>query len=178
MDARLQVTEKPREVSAGVRAETPLVSIAWRALRAEHQSRADEQTRNEAEAKHTRDALASLAEEAHRLRRTARQMLPPSDGAAGSSSHAQQFLGIAGRMEEALAQAGVRIVAPEGEPFTDELMDLLDNVAQRREPALLEPLVAEVITPAVIYRGALLRMGKAVIAVPGRQDENDALGAE
>lgn len=54
-------------------------------------------------------------------------------------------------------------------------MELLDNIAQQPEPQLAFPYVAEVLKPAIIYRGALLRMGKAIIAIP---DGNVAAATE
>ena len=45
-------------------------------------------------------------------------------------------------------------------------MELLENTAQQPRTDLSEPSIAEVIQPAVLRHGDLLRMGKAVIAVP------------
>jgi predicted amidohydrolase YtcJ len=150
MDKRLILEDSPRPVPPGTSAETPLVTVAWRALRAEHQRRA-EQSRQAAE---ERDgllrALAAVAAVAHRLRHATPEQLPAA----------------LARLQEALAQAGIVLVAPEGEPFQGELTELLENVAQRPQPGLTGPRVAEVLAPAVLYRGGVLRMGKAVIAVP------------
>lgn len=155
----LQVNDQPRAIVAGALAETPLVTMAWRALRAEHQRRAEERQRGEREANRVAEALASVAEEAHRLRRMAQSN-------SGGASHAEQLLAIAGRIESALADVELKIIAPEGEPFAGELMELLENIAQQPDPEAREPRVAEVIAPTIIYRGAMLRMGKAIIAVP------------
>ena len=81
------------------------------------------------------------------------------------------MLALAQRLIETLGRAGVQIVAPEGQPYTTELMDLLDNTAQRPDPQTKTPHVFEVVTPAVTYRGELLRMGRAVIAVPAGEVE-------
>jgi hypothetical protein len=143
----------------------PLLTIAWRALRAEYQHRADERRQSADEARRGQDALRAMAEEVYRLRRLA-QSTPPAVDAAGTHGLAQPFLAVAQRLEEVLASVDVVIVAPEGVPFTAELMELFDNVAQRQEPVVDAPRLAEVITPAVTYRGAVLQMGKAVIAVP------------
>lgn len=177
MDKRLQITDSPREVVSGVVAETPLVTVAWRALRTEYQRRSDERMRAESEAKQVQNALVNIAEEVHRLRRVVRLVLPDLEKAE-KDSHAQQLLSIAARLEETLASLDVTIVAPEDEPYTAELMELLDNIAQQPEQEAHEPRVAEVITPAVMYRGAVLRMGKAVIAVPIRPDAASAVETE
>ncbi|MGE0129088.1 MAG: nucleotide exchange factor GrpE [Blastocatellales bacterium] len=157
MDSLLEVTDQPRAVAAGAMAETPLVTMAWRALRAEHQRRAEERQREHRDAGRVAEAMASVAEEAHRLRRMAQ---------ASSVSQAEQILATANRIESALAGVELKIIAPEGEPFDGELMELLENIAQQPDPEAREPRVAEVITPTIIYRGAMLRMGKAIIAVP------------
>lgn len=168
-DQRFEVKDPPRALTAPATAETPLVTIGWHALRAEHGRRVEERRRAEAELKQTRNALASIAEQTHYLSRSA-QLLLPDLRAAGRESQAQLLLSVSHRLEEALALAGVEILDPEGQPFTAELMNLFDNIAQRPEPERWEPQVAEVVTPAIICRGALLRMGKAVIAVPVRDE--------
>jgi len=163
MDERLQVTDPPRTVPAGVTAETPPAAIAWRLLRAEHQRRADESRVREAERRSLLEKLAVVAEEVFRLARAAgRTPSAPEEAAA----HASQLETLAQRVAEALARAGVETVAPEGEPYEGGLMQLLDNIAQRPDTGARVPLVAEVITPAVVFRGELLRMGRAVITVP------------
>lgn len=165
MDPRFQVADPPRAVPPKVQAETPLVTLAWRALQAEHQARTDESWRTEQAARRLEEALACIAEEVHRLRRATRLPMP----AAEAGKPAQALLAIADRLTEALAKVDVEVVAPEEQPYCAELMEMLENVAQRVVPEAREPRVAEVIAPAVIYRGALLRMGKAVIAVPGER---------
>lgn len=166
MDTRLKVTDPPRAVAPGVQADMPLVTMAWRALRAEHQRRADERRNNDAEARAVQAALASVAEEVYRLEQAAQAVLPALEG-AGDPSGAQHLRGIADRLEAALSTIDLSILAPEGELYTGELMELFDNIAQRASPEASEPRIAEVVAPAIIFRGGLLRMGKAVIAVPG-----------
>src|SRR6185503_5537605 len=78
----------------------------------------------------------------------------------------RQLQSLSRSIIEALEHAGLQIIAPEGEIYTTELMELLDNTAQRPDAQTELPRVIEVITPAVTYRGALLRMGQAVISVP------------
>ena len=172
MDERLKITDPPRAVAAGVTAETPPGTLAWRVLRAEYQQRVEEHRRRETEARLVRDTLASVAEEAYRLRRVVAREPSTSDDNAAQT---RQLLALARRLNETLEHAGVQIVAPEGEPYTTELMDLLDNTAQRPDAQIKTPHVCEVVTPAVTYRGELLRMGRAVIAVPaGDVEESEA----
>ena len=68
MDERLKLRATKRtDVSHGL-AEVPLVTMAWRALRAEHKRRSDEDRR-------LLDALCRMAEDVHRLRRTLRRLV-------------------------------------------------------------------------------------------------------
>ena len=71
-----------------------------------------------------------------------------------------------GRLERALDTAGLEVIAPGGEMYTPELMNVIENIAQRVEAGLDAPRVAEVVEPAILHDGRVLRMGKAVIAVP------------
>jgi molecular chaperone GrpE (heat shock protein) len=166
MDERWQLTDTPRELTSGVTAETPLVTIAWRVQRVEHKRRAEERRAQEREAQRAAEVLVQIAEQAHRLRQIARALQAAPDAAAGPANQGQQLAAIAERLHEALRAADVSVIAPEGEPFTAELMDLFENIAQQPAAGLTEPRIAEVIKPAVTRGDALLRMGKAVIAIP------------
>jgi hypothetical protein len=154
---QFRVTDSGRPLPAGVDADTPLVALAWRSLSAEHRRRTDERQRHEHEAGHLRDALVLIAEQLHRLRNAAGSLPPELAGEVGA---------VAARLEEALARVEVDVFAPVGEPYTSELAELFENVAQRPDPSATAPRVVEVITPAVMRSGALVRMGKAVIGVP------------
>jgi hypothetical protein len=160
-DYRLEVKADARDVPPGVRAETPLVTLAWRAARTEHQNRLETERTREAQERLQQESLLVAAEETFRIRRTGRALLETGRGAEG-----QTLLAAAERLEAALARSGITILAPEGEAYTGERMDLLDSVAQKPDEAVEEPRIAEVIAPAVMLRGGLLRAGKAVIAVP------------
>ena len=175
-DSRLLVTDEPRRLVQGVTAETPLATIMWRALRADHQRLVKERQSMETDAKRLRNILAGVAEEAYRLRRTVNSARAALDQ-AGREGEAQQLLSISRQLEAALSELEVTIVAPEGEPYTGELMELLDNVAQQTSAEAEGPRVAEVIKPAVTYRGALLRMGKAIIAIPARREPAETITA-
>lgn len=156
MDESLRIGDPVRRVAPEVSAATPLVTLAWRALRAEHQRRAVDRARLDDELQACRAALASLAEGTYRLRR---------------ALHDHHLAALAESMEEALAAAGVTILAPEGECYTPERMEVLDNVGQLPAPGGSPPRIVEVIAPAILYRGALLRSGKAVISVPSGSGE-------
>ena len=163
MAGPLEISDLPRAVAQGVGADVPLVTLAWRAMRAEHQRRA-------ADTGKLLEALAGLADGVFRLHRAVRA-LSRAPGESGGRGEPQALAVVAGGLEDALRVAGLDIVAPhEGEPYTAGQMELIDSVSQIPEPGALEPRIAELIEPAILYRGALLRMGKAIVRVPGRRE--------
>ena len=161
MDERLRVTAVPRDVpdSAG---NLPLVTIGWRALKAAHMRRSDELRQRDQESRKAEALLADLAEGIHGLR-TAVEALAPGQGNAEA---APKWPVLFGRLERLLADAGVEVLVPAGQPYDGDLMDLFENVAQRPTAGLQGPRIDEVLVPAILYRGAPVRIGKAVIAVP------------
>jgi molecular chaperone GrpE (heat shock protein) len=152
----LEINDRPRELPPGSSASVPLVTLAWRALRAEHERRRDEVKKSDAETKKLQNALIGVAEHTAHLRLAGAGQGP--------------FDKIARQLESVLGEAGIAFLAPSGEPFEGDLMELFDNVAQRTEAGITGPYIAEVVKPAVLRNGALLRMGKAIIAVPARDD--------
>jgi molecular chaperone GrpE (heat shock protein) len=142
-------------------ADLPLLTIAWRALRGEYQRHAEERTREQVERRHMRETLASIADQVYCLRRAMSAPTP-------EAFQVQHLSPIAERLEQLLAQLEVAIVAPEGNIFSDELMELFENIAQQPDAAIDAPRIVQVVTPAILYRGALAQMGKVVIAVPNK----------
>ena len=134
------------QIPPGISAETPLVSLAWRAQRADIQRRATERADAVAELDRLRRALGEIGSLAYRFR-----------AAAGDD--------LRRGVQRVLADVGITIVAPEGAPFTPELMHLLESIAQHPGTGP-EPVVAEVVEPAVLHGDQLVRMGKVIVAVP------------
>ena len=167
MDSRFDIKDPPRELPRGASAETALVSLAWRAVRSDCKRRAQEKLDAQTETERLRRIVADVAEGVYRLRRAAG--ISHQEQAAEPSDLVRQLEAISTMIEQALAAGGVRIEAPEGAPFTGEWTDLFENIAPKPDPSLQEPEIAEVVTPAVLCRGDLLRMGKAVIGVPSKQ---------
>ena len=162
MDARLKVADKPRASGSGVPVDVPLVTLAWRVLRVEHEKRREQQSLEEIAGARSRDALIRLADEVHRLGRLARSQ----SGRIEEPGNPSPLAALVGRMVKALDDLEVTTLTPEGEPFSSDLMNLFENVAQRPDPGTAEPRVVEVVVPAVAYKGSLVRMGKAVIGIP------------
>jgi hypothetical protein len=188
MDERLQVKSSRRVAPPGMSPHQPLATIGWRALRAEAQRRAAAAELASTEARQSQAALVVMADAVYALRRLAhlagtvapagQRLREPSEGAApqaGAERGPGPFWSAGGgpalaaaldRMEQALSSLGVSVVAPEGQPYVGDLTELLENLAQQPQAGLAAPQVLEVVTPAILYRGAVLRMGKAIIAVP------------
>ncbi len=177
MDTSLQVTDSPREGTSDALAETPLVTMAWRSLSAAHRRQLAETRRREDQARQTNQAMAGLAEQIHRLGRTVRS-LGSAEAGLPPNALTLELQAVSTRLVQGLTELGVELVAPEGQPYTSELMELMENVAQQPGVDLREPHVAEIIEPAILCRGELLRMGKAVIAVPAPQEETEGESGE
>ncbi len=154
MDPRLVVPEKPRPGVPPGLAELPLFTLAWRALKAEatqNQSRIAQAEEMRSREKKRRQALLALANEIFRLQKA---------GASGATLTAVE------RIEQALLDLGVEIVAPVGEDYTEGLMEVLDNLAQQPTPGLQQARIHEVVVPTILIDGDVAQIGKAVIAVP------------
>jgi hypothetical protein len=161
-DVRFQVTDQPRPLATNI-GDLPPLSLVWRFLNAEHQRVVAAEHRQQEEQQRLCNAFAEIAESVNELRKLAR--LTTAHEAAGHDI-GSPFTGVATRIEEALAAFGVHIIAPEGELYTGDLMEIIDNIAQRSAESQATPFVAEVVVPAVIFRGELLRRGQAVIGIP------------
>lgn len=169
MDTRLKVTDPPRGVADVVPTTVPLVTIAWRALRADLKRRRQQQEVEKALVSAGDRALVAVADEVFRLRREAHKTRNETDRRLSESAE---------RLESALSAAGVTVVAPAGEPYTDELADILENIAQVPAPGAIRAQVAEVVAPAILRSERVLQMGKAVVGVPaptGLQAQIEAL---
>ena len=158
MDKRFEVYDKPRPDVADSLAGLPLITIAWRAMRTNF-------SRQRQEDNLLKEALLDIADELQRLRATTAK-------AAGTAweeyngPSVQALLQIADSLQAILGRLGLVIVAPEGEPYTPEYMQVLENIAQIPRFGIDGPQVEEIVQPAMLFRGGLCRMGKAVIALP------------
>jgi molecular chaperone GrpE (heat shock protein) len=159
MDPRFEVNLQRRAVPAGLDEATPLVTLAWHALHAEHEERAEERARLNRRVAEVNEFFIRIADEIHGLRRQAR-------GETQTDAESALLRETADRFQKILAEAEVELLAPENVPYDGDLMEYVENTAQQPTRGLAEPHIVEIIAPAVLRRGTLLRMGKAVIAVP------------
>lgn len=166
MIPRIPVTDSTRAVPSGLQPSVPLVTLAWRALRAEHGRQAAAAQSQEERGSRMLRALAEVAEQNWRLRRSIRAAASASDGVQSERLCGEQ-LAISEQLEQILSAVGLTVLAPEGQPYAGEIMHLFDNVAQRADEMISAAEVAEILTPAILYQDELLRMGKAVVRIPG-----------
>ena len=150
MNADFTIQDRPRTTGDDTLAGLPLTTIGWRALQ---ESCSEARLQREA----LKKGLLALASETAALSAAAARR--EEDGASRCLEHAQRLRAI-------LTGLGVDIVAPEGRPYAGRLLEYLENIAQVTRAGISGPVVEEVVRPAILYRGEILRMGKAVIALP------------
>ncbi|MGB3975440.1 MAG: hypothetical protein WBM02_10390 [bacterium] len=172
MDERFLVKDAPRHVLTGMPASTPLASIVWRSLQTTYKDQKKQQKKRESEFASLENGLADIAEEVHKLRKFVHQFHADSNDPSEKKSIAR-ITGIADRLAELLSKKmGIMTLSPEGEPFTEELMELFNNIAQQPMENVDYPYIIQVVTPTIMFRGAILRMGKIIIAIPISQKED------
>jgi hypothetical protein len=152
VDQRLQLSDPPRELPPGLAADQPLITVAWRAMQREFQRIEARQRREASEDRALDAAFVALGDELFQWEKAGHR-----DGAE--------------RMRTALAMAGVGVPRPEGESFVEPWIDLFENIATLPQTGIEIARIAEVVSPAVLRHGLLLRRGKAVIAVPAPEEK-------
>jgi len=160
MRKKWTVAELPREVFSGVSADMPLATIAWRAQKRDAAVRVNQMSEAAREIRTLEEALASIAEEAWRLQHFL----------AGSP----QLEAMARRMEETLASVRISVQSPDLVDYAGDLPEMFENIAQRADATVCRPRVVEVIRPAVIRAGGVIRMGKVVVAVPALPSSDES----
>ena len=150
MDVRLTVNDAVRELSVGLPEEVALLSTAWRAMNEHCRQRGEELEQSEAETEQNRESLASIAQRAFRFRRIVRTA-QTTENQSDHESVYQELQTIVQEIVDALDSAGVSIISPVDEPYTAELMELVENVAQRTEAAIVEPRIVEILEPAILH---------------------------
>lgn len=161
MDSRLKINNELRPNVLDGMAEIPLYSIAWRYLKSMYarQEKADQARREATETR--RKSLGGMAQEVFTLKRQALAEAP-----ADAPADAPALLPLYERLQAQLEALDTHIVAPDGEVYDDDLMEILDNLVPQPDPTLTMPVVRETITPTIFCEGELVQRGRAVIGVP------------
>ncbi|MBI3248826.1 MAG: hypothetical protein HYZ50_20175 [Deltaproteobacteria bacterium] len=165
MDPRFTVTAQPRPLPAGLTAETPPISLAWRAMEAWHRELKASQHTVETAVHSARTAWIALVDEYYRLRRLTTTLATVLDQ-VDHAREAEALQLMLRRLERVLQEQRVQCAAPVGEAYTVELSDYLLNIDQKVSPEVSEPTVFDVVEPIVLQEGEVIRVGKAIIAVP------------
>ncbi len=171
MDPALEIRAERRSAGDGVDADATPIALAWHALRRWEKQRASQRGALEAAWSSARPAWIALADECHRLDGLAHRLRPVLEE-AGEVEALKALDVMVSRLRKRLEDGGVQCLCPEGEPFTPEVGEIFESVAQKPCPETNIPVVLDVIEPAVLMHGALIREGKAVIGVPAEEERS------
>jgi hypothetical protein len=157
--AKTEIFEVRDELKEGAREafeEMPLRTLAWRAQRAELMRQYEEK-------RERIETFKKIAMEVYQLYTMAK---PGSEGGEAPPVGAADCMAVAENLGACLSRLDVSIMAPENAPYTSRLMDLIENIAQEAADGIDEPIVGEIMRPAILYGDELIQAGKAVIKVP------------
>jgi hypothetical protein len=166
-DPGTELPSRRRTIPDDVELDTPLYGAVWRAT----QRWAEELLRLRGAAvasiEREQEAWITLGDELFRLRAVHATLSETAADEKGSG--ADHLGGTVRRLEQTLRNHGVEVLAPVGTAYTDELGEILENAGQLPGSELTEPIVAQVLSPVVKKDGEVIRLGKAIIAVPVRE---------
>ena len=111
-----------RPVPTDVETDMPLVTAAWRILHAVHEEQAGDRQRRERQERRLAGLFVAVADEVHALKKL------------GERGSAPALLGAAARLEKALLEVNVDVLAPEGAPFEGRWWNCLRTPPSSREP--------------------------------------------
>ncbi len=174
MDPAFEVDDDRRPRASGVDATTSPVSIAWHALHDWEDARGEHRRALREAWESARPAWIALADQAHAVRSLAERFAREAEGTEVSDIVNSLRL-CARNMEQTLEDAEVVVLNPEGQPFSQDTADYFEPISHTVCEDAYEPLVLEVVRPAVLMHGVLIRQGKAIIGVPRESNgETDA----
>ena len=156
-----------RLLPSGLDYSQPLASLCWRVLKRERTRFVMETSEDVIKLE---QGLGRMALDVHALGECLSSMASEVAGDRGDLKLKKAEV-IQRHMVRLLEQCGVRTLAPVGQPYTGDLTEMFDSAVQRPEAGLVEPRLAEVITPAVLRGDTLVCQGRAVIAVPVQKEE-------
>jgi molecular chaperone GrpE (heat shock protein) len=163
MKSKIKLTEQPRTVAIEKISNFPLLTIIWRTLQAEQKKINEAQTL-------ARKNILELADGVIELKILMKNNKADDDNKEQMSKYLNSAYD---KMSAALAKMKVIIITPENELFSADYMEVFESIAQVPDEEIDEPIIKEVVQPAIIYRDSLLKMGKAIIAVPVKKPEDN-----
>jgi hypothetical protein len=164
-DLRLAITETPRSIPPEQDVTTPLYTLAWQTTQkwTAEIKQLKEQRRAAQEGEDR--VLILLADEYYRLREVVTAVAPILSH-HNLEKEARTLVTAVRRLEQILQEQAVELIAPVGVVYAAELLDLLENVEQITRPEITEPVVQEILTPAIRRGDQIIRLGQAIIAIP------------
>lgn len=184
MEPEFRLADPRRPAGVDDMADIPWTTLVWRSMQASYRDLSGKEARQNSQMEGLVEALVQIAEQVYALRKMIGHPQSSAPQAAPSSGGPGLGPGIWDRVDRigrAVSDADVRILAPEGEPYVAELMEVLENRAQKPDPMAQGPYVNEILAPAILFGGQVRRMGQAVIGVPvhpfGKEAPNPAVNA-
>jgi hypothetical protein len=175
MQSEFRLTDPPRPTGSRELTDLPTVTLTWRWMKMLYSNIAEEKSRQAGEKERLVESLVELAVQVYILkrflRRTQRRGLPK-----GREGLEPDLSDIVKGMDEVLSEANIVVIAPEGKPYTTELMETLENKVQIPDATVEQPYVSEVITPTIMFGEEIKRLGKAVIRIPTGPSPNTSGG--
>jgi len=157
-DQFLQVLDSQRSNVSNHIADLPLISIAWRALKNLYQQQ-------DVQKKRLEKLLLSIAYQNFCISKILDEFDNiPKDNEYNSIK--DSFVDISDNIRFELDSFGVVIWAPVGETYTDEYMQVIENISQVKDSNITVPIIKEIVSPAILFNDNLLSMGKGIISVP------------
>jgi hypothetical protein len=168
-DPRLEIKAAPRALPPGWHVDIPVFSLAWQATQRWNEEIGRLRESRQAAVENENQAWITLADECFHLQKVYVALAPAMDQ-SGLPRGARELALAIRRLEQTLQVHGVEVVAPSESIYSADLAEVLESVAQVPRPGIEEPVVQEVLLPVIRRAGQVIRLGKAIIAVPERTD--------
>ncbi len=144
--------------------DTPLYTVVWRSLQQQAAQFDQAQRAAQQAIKQENAAWIILADEYHQLQRIYALLTEAEEAAT------KKLKTVMMRMAYTLETQGVAIINPVGEVYSEKLAEIIENEAVIYLPDCAEPVIHDMLVTAVSRHGDLIRLGKAVIALPADQE--------
>ncbi len=168
-DTRLEIKATPRTILSDRDVATPLLSLAWQTTqRWSEEIKQLKQSRQTA-IENENEAWITLADEWYRLQKVYDALAPAMEHSDFSQSVKDLSL-VVRRIEQALKSHKIELIIPVGLMYSSEMSEIIESVDQVPLPNIEEPIIQEILVPAIKKAEQIIRFGKAIIAVPEESD--------
>ena len=170
MDDALRVNASKRPLQTHLEGVARPDTIAWHALRAWEEERVRHRLALREARETAHPAWIALADQVHALESLMERIAPALKEAGQETALNSLRLRVLS-MEQMLEESGVDVVRPQMTEFTEKLAEYFEPISQPGFEEAYEPVLLEVISPAVVLHGALIREGKAVVGAAPHTDD-------